>query len=530
MPEPAGERVQLVAKAADALTEVILIDHKLRRVASSVGSLEGDFEPGFYKIKQTAGGRFEEQLVELAPGQTTIHLRPVRLRSAAPLADDESSVHREAAEECSRTLHSFPGEGSQIFVFVRDLEGGEGGEPWRGVSVQSPAGIPTLELEKDGVRSAADSFAGVNAAVNPGSYVLSVDTRVWGVQQMPLVASPGWQTRVFLSTRTMERKASGSDPDAPSERTARRADLFTASVSMAPLNEEFNPANPFARLVEIARLALERGREILRPDELRAMLLHKFEDPMLGFLAGHILLLAEKPDHVLLREVLGNLRDLGLSEHPDVRALHLALEPAGTEERFADPPMLRPSWRQIVKATAAQQDLIPAHSWTFRIAPRVIGNAAWLVWRRPGPAEEKREERNVSRGGHDNRGSDQGNLERGLRWLSHRIEARLDPPRSGLPAHYSIDSIERTNSRGGIERASGDDLPLAPEAAALPRPRRKPGSGLDFLERNLLQAIESSVQASGGEPPEVEQLVQAMGLPAANIEELLRRIVEKQRF
>lgn len=503
-------RVHLVAEAADALTEVILIDHKLRRVAAGVGSLEGDFEPSFYKIKVAAGGRFDEQLIELAPGQETVRFkaRQVRLQSAAPLLGDAPSAQREAAVECSRQMHREIGRGSQIFLFVRDPSGGEGAEPWRGVSVQTPAGDPVLDLEKDGVRSTADGYAGVNAVLDPGSYVLSVDTRVWGVQQMPLVAAPGWQTRVFLSARTMERSAPGNDADAPPERTARRADLFTASISMAPLQQEFDPASPSARLVEIARLALERGRDILRSGELREMLHRKLDDPVLGFLAGHMLLLAEEPDLDFLKTVLDNLHDMGLGQHPDFRALHLALRPPDADERFANPPMLRPGWRRIVKATAAHQDLIPAHSWTFRIAPRVIGNAAWLVWRRPGPAEEMREDRNVTRGGGDSRGS-RRSLERGLRWISHQIEERIDPPRSGMPASYST--------------------ALPDEALSAPA-RRQASPRLDFLERNLLQAIESSVQASGGEPPDVQQLVQAMGLPAANIEELLKRIMEKQPF
>lgn len=496
MLELARERVHLVAQAADAATEVILIDHKLRRVASGVGRLEGDFEPGFYKIKQTAGGRFEEQLVEIAPGQKPVYLRPLQLQSAVPLGGEAPAAHLEGAVMCSRRAHLHRGSGSQIFLFVRDPELREGEEPWRDVSIQTPAGNPVLDLKEDGDRSMAYGFAGVNAALDPGSYVLSVDTRVWGVQQMPLVASPGWQTQVFLSTRTMERKAPGSDPDAPAERTARRTDLFTASVSMAPLNRGFDPTSPSARLVEVTRLALERGRDILRSGELREILRGDLEDPMLGLLSGHILLLAEEPDLIFLRTVLDKLRAMGLADHLDLRALDLALQPAS--ERFANPPMLRSGWRQVVQATASRQDLIPPHSWAFRMAPRVIGSSAWLVWHPPGKGKKRWEDRDVHRG--PSRGRHES-LEQGL----SLITKRLDHPRS-----FSFST------------------PGLPDEALSAPTQDKMEPRLDFLERTLLQAIESSVEASGGRPPDVEELVQALGLPAANIGELLKQVVRKR--
>lgn len=495
---PLSAKVHLVAEAADMATEVVLINHELRRIASGVGKLEGKFEPGFYKLKFVAGGQSEEKLVELdaEKGPVRIEAPPVRFESAVPLADSDAPADQvEAAAEQSKQVHVRFGAGGRLFLFARDVKGREETEPWRGVSVSTPAGRQLFDLETEGFRSAASVCGAVTASLEPGLYVLSVDTRVWGVQQMPVVVSPDWQTQVFLAARTLERSAPGGDMV---ERSARRADLFTASISMVCEERGFEPKRSSARLVEIARRSLERGRNIVQEGELREMLRGKFEDPMLGLLAGHLLLLSPKPDLDLLHEVVGNLHRLGLAEHPDLRALELALgPPAGI---FDLPPMLRASWHRIVAASATATDLIPEGSPAFRIAPRVIGNAAWLVWRRPGPAEERRTTRDARRGGTKGKVA----IERDLRWLSATI-------------------AEEETERSGTWRG--------PESFSLSRGVSEPshGPGLDFLESNLMAAVESAARA-GGPPPSVEHLVRTLGLPAANVEDLLERVLRKKGF
>jgi hypothetical protein len=493
---PLDAKVRLVAEAADWATEVVLINHELRRVASGVGKLEGEFEPGFYKLKLVAGGQSEEKLVELEAGKGTIHIKapPVRFESAVPLADSDAPAGQvDAAVEQSRQVHFRFRAGGKLFLFARDVKGREETEPWRGVSVSTPAGRHLFDLETHGFRSAASACGAVNASLEPGLYVLSVDTRVWGVQQMSVAVSPGWQTQVFLAARTLERSAPGGD----TERSARRADLFTASISMVHENRGFEPERSAARLVEIARRSLERGRNIVQAGEFRKMLRGKFEDPMLGLLAGHLLLLSEEPDLALLGLIVKNLRRLKLAEHPDLRALELALAPPADELDFPLPPMLRASWHRIIAASAAATDLIPEGSLAFRVAPRVIGNAAWLVWRRVGPAEERRETRDARHGGKRSKGA----LERELRRLGDWI----------------VEGLDRRATRGGSE-----SLSLAREESDEARDPR-----LDFLENTLMAAVESAALASGLEPS-VEQLVRTLGLPASNIEDLLGRVLRKK--
>ena len=487
---PAQVQVPLVAEAADPATEVVLINHELRRVDSAIGRLEGNFEPGFYKLKFAAGGQSEEQLVELSPESGPVHIkaRPVQFELAVPLADQDAPAGQlDTAVEQSRQIHRQRGSGSQIFLFARDVKIGDGGEPWRGVSLSSPAGRLLADLEGDGFLSSDSACGAVTVSLDPGVYCLTVDTRVFGVQQMPVVASPGWQTQVFMASRTFERSVPGGEGG----RSARRADLFSASVSMGRPGEGFDPQGPSSRLVEIARLALERGRDIVRAGEFREMLWGKFQDPMLGLLAGHIILLSEKPDLELLNTIITHLKTLGLTDHPDLRALELALGPP--EGRFEMPPMLRASWHRIVAASASRTDLIPLGSPAFRIAPSVIGNAAWLVWHLPGPAKAKRAERIAVRG----HGRGEASLERGLSWLIERSDRGDAPARSA--------SISPEESHRGDE------------------PR------LDFLERNFMAALENAPR-TGDYASNLEQLVRSLGLPAANVEDLLGRVLRKKDF
>jgi hypothetical protein len=494
-PAAAAAQVSLIAEAADPATEVVLINHELRKVDSAVGRLEGRFEPGFYKLKFAAGGQSEEQLVELSLEKGPVHItaRPIQLQFSVPLAaDGDPAGQVEAAVEQSRQVHRQLGSGSQLFLFARDLKLGEDGKPWRGVSLSSTSGHSLVDLERDGVLSSDSACGAVTVSLDPGVYCLTVDTRVFGVQQMPVVASPGWQTQVFLASRTFERSVPGGE----AERSAQRADLFSASVLMGRAGPEqgFVAEGPSARLVELARRALEQRRDIVRTGEFRDMLLGKFQDPMLGLLAGNILLVAEKPDLGLLGTIVANLRGLGITDHPDLRALELALGPS--QDRFDLPPMLRASWHRIVAASAERTDLIPRGSLSFRIAPRVIGNAAWLVWRRPGPAEAKREERDIAH--QARRGGEEVSLERGLSWLAGKLDERSEAERSAAV------SFTQEQSQRGEQR-------------------------LDFLERNLMAVLENAPRGSTS-APSVEELVHSLDLPAANVEDLLGRVLRKKGF
>ena len=135
-----------------------------------------------------------------------------------------------------------------------------------------------------------------------------------------------------------------------------------------------------------ARQALAAGRSNAAPDEemIKALLHEKFENPMLGIYAGHLLAMQDKPNLVLLREVVDSLTGL-VGNHPDVTPLLIPLNAARAGNiLYSEPPMLRRSWSIIVNASTPKKDLRPPHSYAARIGASLWGSGAWLAWRMPG--------------------------------------------------------------------------------------------------------------------------------------------------
>jgi hypothetical protein len=109
------------------------------------------------------------------------------------------------------------------------------------------------------------------------------------------------------------------------------------------------------------------------------MLSQKYDNPMLGIYGGHLLLHESKPDLDLLKIVVGNLRGL-LGIHPDVEALALALPNDSSDYVFKYPPMLRQSWGRILGASVTKPQIVPAGSPVSSISGRLWGSDLWLQW------------------------------------------------------------------------------------------------------------------------------------------------------
>jgi hypothetical protein len=113
------------------------------------------------------------------------------------------------------------------------------------------------------------------------------------------------------------------------------------------------------------------------------MLWAKHENPMLGIYGAHLLLLSLDPDRGLLREVISNLHEL-VGIHPDVTALDVWLGGiASPFPTYVAPPILRSSWRVIVKASISHPEIVPMGSFAAQISDRVWGDGAWLTWQKP---------------------------------------------------------------------------------------------------------------------------------------------------
>jgi hypothetical protein len=388
----ASEEVKLVpltVRAEDIETELFVIDGGFRLLVRGVGSLDTQLEPGLYKLKCHAGGATQEQHVVLRDAPVSIYISRFAFASPVPLSDT-SKTHEyqmDMAQRESRNIHCHAGQGSWVFVFARDWTSGTGDStskprppiswnPATGLTLRDQLGNLVADL---GALSVTDLFrdpcAGCNVELNAGIYRLRLElppgegAGPTSLEQT-IVASPGWQTQVFL----LQRAYGGALSD-------WRADLPGASILLSP-GPGFDASRPDSRQTELARLGITSQRKIVS-QEIRQMLGSKLENPMLGILGMHLLLKNQESDTELLQTIVQNLRNLLGDRHPDVEALALQFEQTGSYV-FQAPPMMRRSWSLVVNATASRAELIPAGSLAAEIWNRLWGGEMWLIWRAPG--------------------------------------------------------------------------------------------------------------------------------------------------
>ena len=373
-----------VSIRADTMeTEIFIVDADFRRVAKGIGSLDEQLAPGLYDIKFKAGSAVEHVPLTLEPNAPRADIRGPRMRfeTSAPLAETETEheTQGENARVLSQQVHEERGEGSQLFIFARDLSEGSA-SPMNGLSLCSGTGQMIVDLASRGVASGYQRFrsAGLTVKVNPGVYRLRVTGSGGTSIEQSVVASKDWQTQVFLTLSDCLPGDTNLFPD-----------LTGASVFMSRLGNGFNPGDDDSRHVDLARQGLANRRNVMSRRDIWDMLWGKYRNPMLGIYGAHLLLLEPDPDMSLLEEVTNNLTEL-IGDHPDVGALRLYLARRKHEPippaRFGLPPMLMSSWKVIIEATAEAPGLVARRSLSARIADRIWGQGPWLVWTTPADA------------------------------------------------------------------------------------------------------------------------------------------------
>lgn len=369
----ASERVALEVIAADAATELFVVDGDFNLVDRGIGRKTFELAPGIYKIKARSGIQQEEKLVMVRPGAEPVRFDPLPFASPMPLAGtaDASEEDVAAAQRAIDHVDLRDGDGgSGLVVFVRAR--GKQAAPWH---------LHLLRMDGTSIAdSESSSSLTFHADLPPGAYRVAVDLADGRRIEQILVTARGWQTRVYAAT---------------SSTLDDRANLATAAIIMRRAGTPFDRDDTDARLEEIARQALLYDRKVLS-DELRARLLDPDVSPMLGILGMHLLIreakrskrareenptadLAVVDNIAPVRLMIGNLRQ-AIGKHPDVEAIAIGAGIADPQYAFDVPPMLTLSWRLLLKATAAQPQLLPAGSFGERIATRLWGKGVWLQW------------------------------------------------------------------------------------------------------------------------------------------------------
>jgi hypothetical protein len=371
---PASSQFALQITAEDSATEIFVISGDFYLVDRGVGQLvTKPLSPGIYKVKAKVNQQTWEQHVTLTQSGQKVSIPLFQFSSAAPLANTAWTHEYQvsAAESESRNIHCQLGQGSCICVFVREWVGKNPSgppattSPLTGLSLcdaneQEKVSLETTGRADNGV---PDPWGACNIALSPGVYLLRLTLPTGARHERTIVAAAGWQTQVFLLM---------SDFDG-----VHCPDLARGAVLMAR-GIGFNNADGSLRQIELARMALANERKVLKGEVLE-LLRGKFDNPMLGILGGHLLLLDQSPDIALLQVVVNNLRGLLIQPHPDVEALALA---AGVETQyvFTVPPMLRRSWDLILNATVEQPGLVPSGCLADRSARNQWAAEVWLAW------------------------------------------------------------------------------------------------------------------------------------------------------
>lgn len=356
-----SSKVRLEVTAADAATELYVIDGDFNLIDRGIGAKVFEVTPGIYKIKARSGIQQEERLV-IVRGDEKVEFAPLPFASAVPLANTAGTTDEliEAAQRAVSHVDLRLGEGSSIVVL---------------------GALKKMRLRTIDGAHVAD--VATHMQLDPGDYRLVIDLPDGRTVEQTLVAARGWQTRVFIS-----------------------GDLAHTAVSMRAEGTPFDPHDTDARLEEIARQALGHGRKVLS-DELRARLAAPGVSPMLGILGMHLLIreakrnkemraqnpteeIAETNNIEPVRNIVANLR-AAIGKHPDVEAIAIGAGVGDAGYTFATPPMMTLSWRLLLKATAQRPELIPRGGLGEQVAMRLWGDGVWLQWLDPATDSADRE-------------------------------------------------------------------------------------------------------------------------------------------
>ena len=393
--------------ASDAAAEVFVVDSGFNVVARGIGRASATVPAGIYRAKAKVGELQNEVLFAVDDDDTagtTISVEAPAFASPMPLArtSTNANAHQDAAETMSRGAgpRLALGSGARLVLVFRDpaMAGaaldGEAlagyAKAWQGIALLDAAGARRLLLTDGGTLDARAGWLLVEADVDPGAWVVALPVPGRPDHCMPLVASAGWATQLFVNL----------GPGAAA--SPRRFQLDDAAIVLD------RPGAPFAadrhdlRVLEVARQALAGGHNIVAGPVMDELLMGKFENPMMGLVAAHLLLLDAQPRLDLAAQVVGNTGGLVGADHPDVLALRLRVDqlrgqPAAALtallESVRQPPMLRLSWAYLMAAVsspAAGGSSALALRRPFALATCVVGSTLWLTWENlplPEPAE-----------------------------------------------------------------------------------------------------------------------------------------------
>ena len=383
----------MTVRCDDPMAEVMLLDHLFHPVSRGVAKVRAEVEPGLYLARATAGNRSEEQAVVVradAPAQV-VELPMVRFDSPIPLAHTRTTHEYQqapVAQALDAPIAAGPENTGGFLLCVRDPSQSAVAAATKTAYQQAYRGFRLLDengatvLDYDAIPSAlrlADRLLLHRADLPPASYQFEWKAGEGPAIRRPLIIRPDMTTQLYA---LLARSGHASTRWTP--------DMENAAMAYGWNARGFAADSPEMRLAERARYCLTRGANLMTSPDMDEMLRAKFENPMLGLLAAHLLLLEKDPMFELIATIVRNTGDLLGDDFPDVVALRMrlaALVPAAPGMRHLDlvpitvPPLLRRSWDYLVEATNRTPDLIPKDCLAYRVSRTVVSNGIWMAWR-----------------------------------------------------------------------------------------------------------------------------------------------------
>ena len=360
-----GTMFNLDIDPGDPTAEIFVIDGRFALVDSNPARLSTPLPVGLFKIKTRIGNAVNQRVILLDHNRPSLaaETAPQLLATVVPM-DRTAASHeyhgqgRRDAMDAARALAVTPGR-AVIMVMARIFSNQFSPvlgitPPWQGVSIVDAGGRTVLDLENQGHHDAErDAFAYGAVAVDAGSYFLRQRLEDGQTIEQSVIVCPSWRTEVYVLRRVA--------PGASAADARPRVSVMMRALGQG-LGQEMEAED---RAVEAARVALASERCILN-NELEALLMLKFNNPMAGMIGGHLLLVERERnpgrDLSLLDTVVRNLLSLLGSGHPDVAAL--ALQCADAKLRrvggLLGPPMLQRSWALLAQGARKRPELIPA--------------------------------------------------------------------------------------------------------------------------------------------------------------------------
>jgi hypothetical protein len=508
-------KIQLDVETKDETADVYVIDSSFRVIARGRGIKQTfQLKPGIYTVKVRVGFESHQKDLVLIDKPENVTFDEIEFSSAIPLCKTARTHEYQtaAAERESRKIHINNGKGSWIFIFARDWKPSDSEKrlqttslPHKGLKLKNKDNEVIIDFETNenvACDQSQDAWAACNIELDPGQYRLSVEIKSGKTIEQTIVACRGWQTQVFLLQKNYDHKKTTA---------TRRADLTNTGILMArgepdkqypqlltnPLNKEhpkmFNADDPKMRLLDLARLGLAHNRQVLPDDDVDRILEGKFKNPMLGLLGAQLLLKGKKIRLGLFKEVVENLRRiLGEGTHPDLEALVLRVENKKARYNFDLPPMLRQSWIQVVKSTAARPDLIPLDSFACQNSEQMLGDEPWLLY--------------LS----ENQNAEEESVNESIRYL---VKSQFSRERSASISNLKTSQtpirqnvFRSANITAQSELMSGQADAFEKTSDAFPK-----------------EAVTKSIPAQVDDQT-VKNLVSTMGLPKARVIQILKRL------